>query len=259
MKAFYFGPSALPRFGLLHPPAGTSPKRAGVLLCYPGVQEYNICHWAFRKLAGLLNKAGFTVLRFDWACTGDSAGEVSDGRVATWLKDVPLAVEELKDVAEVSSVSVVGMRLGAAVASLAVSDGLAVDDLVLWEPVLSGKKYVRELEALDRQETERLLHPLQPGAPELGGYPFPAPLRAELEALERQPRIPKHARRVSLVASAAAPELTEVERSWGASGLQTSLQIVQDQASVTQMAARESAALYTKALDAIAARLGGAT
>ena len=70
MKPFFFGPSAQPRFGLLHPPAGERARRAGVLLCYPGVQEYNISHWAFRKLAGLLARAGFPVLRFDWAGTG---------------------------------------------------------------------------------------------------------------------------------------------------------------------------------------------
>src|SRR4051812_25231992 len=107
MKPFFFGPSAQPRFGLLHPPAGERARRAGVLLCYPGVQEYNISHWAFRKLAGLLARAGFPVLRFDWAGTGDSAGESSGGRVSTWLEDVALAAQELKDSAEVERVSVV--------------------------------------------------------------------------------------------------------------------------------------------------------
>src|SRR5438477_9777770 len=133
MKPFFFGPSAQPRFGLLHPPAGERARRAGVLLCYPGVQEYNISHWAFRKLAGLLSRAGFPVLRFDWAGTGDSAGAPESGRVAAWLEDVALAAQELKDSAEVERVSVIGMRLGAALAARAVAGGVAAEDLVLWE------------------------------------------------------------------------------------------------------------------------------
>jgi len=255
MKPFFFGPSAQPRFGLLHPPASERARRAGVLLCYPGTQEYNISHWAFRKLAGLLSRAGFPVLRFDWAGTGDSAGEIASGRVATWIEDVALAAQELKDAAEVERVSLVGMRLGAALAARAVAGGMAVEDLVLWEPVLSGKRYLAELEALDRRELDRLLHEGGAGPEELGGYPFSAQMRADLESLDAAAAIPREARRVWLFTDHPSPEVEEAAQAWAAAGVKVSSQVVQDKASVTSGGAREAAALYTTVLEAITARL----
>lgn len=255
MKPFFFGPSALPRYGLLHPPSGERARKTGVLLCYPGVQEYNISHWAFRKLAGLLTRAGFPVLRFDWAGTGDSAGEISDGRVETWLTDVDLASQELKDAAEVQKISIVGMRLGAALAARAVAGKVAAEDLVLWEPVLSGKRYLAEMEALDRHELERLLHPNTGNGTELGGYPFSPEMRSDMEALEAASTPPRGARRVWLFSDRPRPELQEVEKAWAAAGLTVSAQVVEDKASVTGGGAREAAALYTTVLESITSRL----
>src|SRR3954469_12504453 len=70
MKSFFFG-TGRRLYGTLHEAKGTQ-KSTGVLLCYPGVQEYNMTHWAFRKLAGLITKSGMPVLRFDYSCSGDS-------------------------------------------------------------------------------------------------------------------------------------------------------------------------------------------
>jgi hypothetical protein len=48
----------------------------------------------------------------------------------------------------VQSVSIVGLRLGAALAAEAVSTGLKVKNLVLWDPVVKGLEYIREMRAL---------------------------------------------------------------------------------------------------------------
>src|SRR5919201_1417748 len=98
----------------------------GIVLCYPGPQEYNVAHLAFRKLAGLLARRGWHVLRFDYRGTGDSAGASDEGDPTLWIQDLRAAVAELKDIAGISAVSVVGLRLGAAVAALDCAQGLSV-------------------------------------------------------------------------------------------------------------------------------------
>src|SRR5262245_41582517 len=115
MRPFFFGRERR-LYGALHEAPGT-PRGTGVLLCYPGVQEYNVTHWAFRKLAGLLARDGFQVLRFDYSCTGDSQGDVRDGRLEHWVEDIAMAADELKDAGGVRKVSLVGLRLGAMLAA----------------------------------------------------------------------------------------------------------------------------------------------
>jgi pimeloyl-ACP methyl ester carboxylesterase len=95
------------------------------------------------------------VLRFDWYGSGDSAGDVLEGgHPDSWLEDLEWAVEELKATAHVSSVALVGLRLGASVAALAARDRSDVDRLVLWDPVVDGEEYLREL-----SNPKNVLHP----------------------------------------------------------------------------------------------------
>src|ERR1700690_929523 len=97
MKPAYFGSSSPPRFGVHAPSQAAKSRTTAVLLCYPGVQEYNMSHWAFRRLATMLAREGFHVLRFDWSGTGDSWGSAEDGTLEGWVDDVALAVQELRD------------------------------------------------------------------------------------------------------------------------------------------------------------------
>ena len=73
MKPLFFGEANRRLYGVYHPPA--KPSRHAVLLCYPGMQEYNAAHWMFRRLATSLSREGHHVLRFDYYGTGDSDGE----------------------------------------------------------------------------------------------------------------------------------------------------------------------------------------
>ena len=114
MNPFFFGSSEERLLGVHHPPRGRVPREVGVLLCYPLGQEYMRAHRAFRQLAMLLARRGFHVLRFDWFGTGDSAGAGEEGSIARWLEDARTAIDELKDTAGVTRVSLVGLRLGAA-------------------------------------------------------------------------------------------------------------------------------------------------
>lgn len=105
-------------------------------------------HRALRQLALQLTKAGFDVLRFDFSGIGDSAGDNELASLLVWQADTALAIDELKDTANVKRVSVVGIRIGASVAYLATRGRDDIDTVVLWDPVVRGTEYVDELIAL---------------------------------------------------------------------------------------------------------------
>ncbi len=199
----FFGPAERQLFGVYHPPAGRAAHPAGVLLCYPGPQEYMRCHWAFRKLATLLARAGLHVLRFDWYGSGDSDGDSLEGTPAQWRLDVATALQELRDVSGLRRASLVGFRLGAA---LALQASVKVRDLVLWEPVVSGRAHVEELRRQHELRFAHCLHP-PPLPDELMGQPFPRALRREYEALDLLEAPPAcRAQRVVVLASEERPE-----------------------------------------------------
>jgi uncharacterized protein len=257
MRSFFFG-TGRRLYGVLHEAMGTA-KSTGVLLCYPGVQEYNMTHWAFRKLAGQLTREGLAVMRFDYSCSGDSEGDVYDTSLAHQVEDIATAAEELKDQAGVRRVSIVGMRLGAVLATQAVAKGLKTADLVLWEPIFRGSDYIAELERLDADICTRRHHRILEPRVELAGYPFPSRLREAVGALNLQAHVPKAASRVAMFLSSPGQEAADTQAAWERAGVKVSSQVVREESGgVTQGAGEgDSAVLYTSMLSAMAAELTG--
>jgi pimeloyl-ACP methyl ester carboxylesterase len=142
VNAFYFGASTRQLFGFYHPAAGRS--RGGVVICAPLGREYLLAHATLRYLARLLADAGFDVLRFDYFGTGDSAGAFEEASQRQWLTDIATAITELKDLARIDRVSLVGMRYGAALAAVVARTAEGIDGLVLWDTVTSGRDYLQE-------------------------------------------------------------------------------------------------------------------
>jgi len=163
---------------------------------------------ALRKLAMLLAKDGFHVLRFDYYATGDSSGHSRDGNLSEWRANIVAAMEDIRECAGTRRISVVGFRLGAA---LAVAAAIDVVNLVLWEPVISGDAYVEGLRALHRRQYARFLAPPPLPAPGAGGdvlgMPVPAPMEADLRGLDLPRQIRARAQHVALVASDPHQEL----------------------------------------------------
>ncbi len=217
-------------------------------------------HWAFRKLSASLARDGVPVLRFDYTGTGDSSGTMDDGDFETWVADVRTAHEELRDQSGVERVSIVAMRLGAALAARACADGLAVRDLVLWEPVVSGVRYLEELESLDRREQRRLLHPANDRADdELAGHRFTRAQREGIARVDLRKLGKLHASRAAIFASEAKPLFVALREAFRAAGTETALQVVSEDAAVTNAGEREAALLSNKILGAMATELANGT
>src|SRR5207248_357876 len=101
-------------------------------------------HRSLRHLADALAAVGWPCVRFDWHGTGDSGGSDEDpDRVATWLANIRDAQAWLTRQLGCKRISVVGLRLGATLAAHAAS-AEEIDGLVLWAPVVKGRRYVRE-------------------------------------------------------------------------------------------------------------------
>jgi pimeloyl-ACP methyl ester carboxylesterase len=144
-----FGSSARQLTGIYHAPGSDAALGAGVVLCNPLGYEAMCAHRTYRHLARRLAAAGFDVLRFDYHGTGDSSGRGDEpDRLRAWLDSVHAAVDELRQLAGVTSIDLFGVRLGGTVAALAARERGDIRGLVLWAPVVSGRSYVREARAL---------------------------------------------------------------------------------------------------------------
>jgi pimeloyl-ACP methyl ester carboxylesterase len=210
MDPHYFGESNHQLFGIYHPPKGVE-RHHGILLCPPGPQEYMWSHMAFRKLAALLAREGFHVLRFDYYGTGDSGGDCEASSIAEWRANLVDAVADLKECSGVTKVSVVGLRLGAALAALA---PLTASNLVLWEPVVDGKLYIDELRATHERTFSALLFP--PTIPachcggDLLGFAFPPALEAEIDDINLVAGVRSRSDHIALVISDERPEYAQL-------------------------------------------------
>lgn len=147
MEPFYFGEPEHALFGVYHPPIASPVRRTGVVLCHPMGQEYMRAHRALLRLAILLAGAGFHVLRFDLSGCGDSEGDCSQGRISRWIDDIALAIVELRSGCEATSICLMGLRLGGTLSMMAGANRSDVEGIVLWDPVVDGRSYRKEIVA----------------------------------------------------------------------------------------------------------------
>lgn len=144
----YFGPEIDSLFGWIHQPKANSLHQTGVVICPPIGHEYVHSHRSLRHLADHLALAGFATLRFDYHGSGDSGGLNQDtARVDAWLESVRQAIAELKQRSHCSEIALVGLRMGATFAGM-IAGETDIHQLVLWEPCIQGRRFVRELKAL---------------------------------------------------------------------------------------------------------------
>ena len=182
-RPIVFGPPGRPLWGRLHETQVAA--RGAVVLCSPWGYEENCAFATFQQLAQKLAAAGYEVLRFDYDGCGNSFGDAVDpDRLAGWTDSTALALQYMARRTG-GAVSVVGLRLGAALAVLASAE-CAIENAVLWDPVVSGKRYLRVLRAMSMMGVDAAPDPADPGSLVTIGNVITSATVADLEGLNLQ-------------------------------------------------------------------------
>ena len=170
---FFFHSGAHALFGLLHePPSGRTGDT--FVFCHPFGEEKLWSHRVYVSFARALADAGHAVLRFDYMGNGDSEGLFSASTLTTAQADVTAAIEQARQATGAERVHLLGLRLGATIASLVAERSSVVDRLILWSPIVDGARYMQELLRINlttqmamykevRQDREALVAVMQGG------------------------------------------------------------------------------------------------
>jgi alpha-beta hydrolase superfamily lysophospholipase len=182
----WFGPQDRRLQGWIHQPADGR-ARGGIVLCPPIGIELSYSQNAYRLLAQRLALGGFLVLRFDYDGTGQSAGELSDaGRVDAWLESIAAAAKLVRGLG-VHWIGGVGLRLGATLLMSAATRGVEFDSVVLWDPCVTGKAFLREQRAL--HSAVRSSEDGTEASFEIPGYTLTKETVEDIRALEIAPAV----------------------------------------------------------------------
>lgn len=180
METFTFGPDDR-LFGAYHEGLGP-PTAPSVLVCNGLGQDYMRSHNVLCHLARQLSAAGGPVLQFDYRGTGDSRGEPDDNTLDDLRADVATAMQELRDISGRSRTVTLGIRLGA---WLALESS---DQVIAWDPIVSGEAHVTALRTLARRLNDRGARREQStggaGSEELAGYRYSDALLASVGRLQ---------------------------------------------------------------------------
>ena len=211
MTPFFFGPSERRLFGVYDPAhAVNGAIRGGAVICYPWGSEYIYAHRSLRHLATKLSQSGIETLRFDYFGTGDLAGEMTDADLAGWENDIEAAIEELKELAGTKRIALVGLRLGANLAaSVAVKQFHQVNQLILWDPIVSGKTYLQEFGRPFAQAPAARPDKVG-GGYEIDGFRLTRRLAHEFESLELTHRLADISANTLIILSARMPWYTSL-------------------------------------------------
>ena len=189
-RRIVFGPPQARVVGVLVSPSviAESALLSGVVICDPFGIEALAADRSMNHLTAALAREGHAVLRFAPPGLGDS-GELPEGGsiVGPWRAAIDAAIDVLRSEIGCVGITLVGLRVGAALAAEVASARDDVARLVLWAPV-AGRPFVRELKMLGAgvaaEPSARNCGTTAPLAVEAGGFGLSAASVAELAAVD---------------------------------------------------------------------------
>lgn len=180
--AIYLGEPDRALFSCFHAAEHGPGRDCVAVICNPLGHEYVHSHRSVRHLADRLAEAGIPALRFDYDGTGDSPGtDLDPDRLSRWLDDIHIAIDAARSLSGCTKVCLVGLRLGSLLAVLATARG-SVDYLVLWSPCVSGRRYIREMQALALAAEQAVASPA--GVLEAAGFCMSQQTQQQLGTME---------------------------------------------------------------------------
>lgn len=191
-EAFFLPAARGQRFCVLHRPPAGSPAKGCVVYVHPFAEEMNRARRMAALQASAFAEAGFAVLLIDQFGCGDSSGDFEQASWDVWLEDVGLAAQWLSD-RYPGPLWLWGLRSGCLLAAQAASSIAGRPaNLLLWQPVLSGRQHLRQFLRLRMaaevarggrgESTEALAARLAAGdAVEVAGYMLSSALARGLE------------------------------------------------------------------------------
>jgi len=192
----------------------------GVVICPPIGFEQLHAHRGLRRLADQLARSGLSTLRLDWHGTGDSPGDDTLVNCSTaWKSNVRDAVRWMKDHLGCTSVSVIGLRLGATLAALSLDED-EIENMVLWAPVVTGRSFVREMTVIDKMSDAPLAETESTSDIEAAGFRLTSETASDLTGLSLMQSHP-HCRRVLIAGRDDAPTDSRIASHLAACGIAT--------------------------------------
>ncbi|MGE0384273.1 MAG: alpha/beta hydrolase [Gammaproteobacteria bacterium] len=181
-EPLFFGDVREPLFGCLHSPSADA-RDAAVILPAAG-HEYVSSHRTVRQLAIRLASQGCAALRVDLYGCGDSAGAKDSGTLERWAADAAAATGYLRARAPHARLHLVGLRLGASLATLCGAGICGLESVVLWDPVFRGADYLAQGVRLHQRRFSTRQSPHDAEPIEILGYALSAQLVHELKVLD---------------------------------------------------------------------------
>ncbi len=164
-------------------------KRAWVLVP-PFAEEEKSARRTLGDIARFFDSRGESSLLFSLRGQGDSGGDFSTLGLSDWREDLRNAIEEAKRRAPESQIGVLGVRLGASLALEVAANRNDVAQLVLIEPLLSGRSFLsqqlmrQKIRAQMTGETNAESTSRSAEVDDLDGWPLGAKMKSELQALD---------------------------------------------------------------------------
>lgn len=128
----------------VHYNPGVDNNGIGIVICQPIAEERSRSKRLLVNLSRYLCSKGYHTILFDYFGEGDSEGEFKDATIKSRVSDVRVVIDFLKKEKNLSDFGLIGLRLGASLACIAVENFITPKFLLMIQPIIIGEEYIQD-------------------------------------------------------------------------------------------------------------------